>query len=58
MLQRIGASSGLIIAAIILFLIFTFLLFALEKRGEKKRAVKKARRKLYIVPPIKKDKAA
>ena len=47
MWERIGASSGVIIGAIVLFVIFVVVLFLIERAGEKKP---RRRKVLYLVP--------
>ncbi len=48
MWERIGASSGVIIGAIVLFVIFVVVLFLIERAGEKKKP--RRRKVLYLVP--------
>lgn len=48
MWERIGASSGVIIGAIVLFVIFVVVLFFIERAGEKKKP--RQRKVLYLVP--------
>lgn len=48
MWERIGASSGVIIGAIVLFVIFVVVLFLIERAGEKKKP--RRRKVLCLVP--------
>lgn len=48
MWERIGASSGIIIGAFVLFLIFVFVLFFIEQFDEKRMA--KRKKTPYLVP--------
>lgn len=48
MWERIGASSGVIIGAIVLFVIFVVVLFLIERAGKKKKP--RRRKVLYLVP--------
>jgi hypothetical protein len=48
MWERIGASSGIIVGAIVLFVIFVVVLFLIERAGEKKKPRRK--KVLYLVP--------
>ena len=48
MWERIGASSGVIIGAIVLFVIFVAVLYLIERAGEKKKP--RRRKVLYLVP--------
>ena len=48
MWERIGASSGIIIGAIVLFVIFVVVLFLIERAGEKKP--RRHKKVLYLVP--------
>ena len=51
MLQRLDSASILIIGAMVAFILFTVLLFVIEKRGTKKQPVRK--QVAYTAPPKK-----
>lgn len=56
MWERIGASSGVIVGAIVLFAAFVFILFLFEHYD--KKAQRKKRRAPYLLPPIEKKAAS
>ncbi|MDD5018526.1 MAG: hypothetical protein PHO15_10565 [Eubacteriales bacterium] len=56
MWERIMDSGALIVGAVILFVVFTAILFVIEKKDEKKADARKAQKPFYIVR--KSDKAA
>lgn len=58
MWERIASASGLMIGAIVLFALFTTILFVYENKVQKKSVRRYKKKTPYIVSPTKEDEAA